>query len=64
MMFPGWGIGGWMMAAASIVALLLVGLAVITVVALLRLNRGARPQRLAAVGKRAAESAICRRRNR
>ena len=41
MMFPSWGMGGWMMAASSIVALLVVGLAVITVVALMRLNGAA-----------------------
>lgn len=39
-MFPGGGMGGWMMAAASILALLVVGLAVVAVVALLRLNSG------------------------
>jgi putative membrane protein len=39
-MFPGGGMGGWMMAAASILALLVVGLAVVAVVALLRLNAG------------------------
>ena len=40
MMFPGGGMGGWMMAAATILALLVVGLAVVTVVALLSANRG------------------------
>jgi putative membrane protein len=40
MMFPGGGMGGWMMAAASILAFLVVGLAVVAVVALLRLNGG------------------------
>jgi putative membrane protein len=32
--------GGWMMAAASILALLVLGLAVVAVVALLHVNRG------------------------
>ena len=39
-MFPGGGMGGWMMAVSSILALLIVGLAVVMVVALLRLGSG------------------------
>jgi putative membrane protein len=34
--------GGWMMATASILALLVLGLAVVTVVALMHFNRGSR----------------------
>jgi putative membrane protein len=39
MMFP--GMGGWMMAASSFLLLLIVGLAVVTIVALLRPGRAA-----------------------
>jgi putative membrane protein len=39
-MFPGGGMGGWMMAGASFLALLILGLAVVAGVALLRRSSG------------------------
>ena len=58
MMFPGWGMGGWMMVSYGFVVLLfLVGI----VVALLALSRrtGCHGPTTTPTAKRAARSAVC-----